>query len=481
MAVELTETERRELAFRVPVLEYSAGPVRTVVKPGLCLDCGDYLKPYGVDVAGKYRGILETDFRAQFKQLVQESGVLSGEGPRLQWRATLDDFVATSTVSAYEERQHLLTAGGVLTIRAAVRYELLDGEKVLAAWRVESAGSSGTIQRWDEACGRALSRNLRKFFASLKQDLVQDLTPEEKSLIARIDGERDGKRSLVGNVVLGLSRAGAKTGQVVSTVGWAVMGGLAASAPALQESFAQANANLDQMQAQQNAFLAQQRQQQQQADALQKSWMRDAEQQQAAQKADYNREVSNANALRQQGGQQAAAGTGGSGAGRQWTRQGDPAGQGASGATAADAAAAKRKQEEDRIAQEEERRKQLELKHAEELRQKQEQEEADRQARQRYLEAVTSGSRLHARTCGDGRYFVVGTRPYIRPRLVECVDMHYAAYCEGSRVEQEGVIRTFLGASTDCYMSDATEISPRPDCPVDQVRVRAVEARECGE
>lgn len=463
-AVELSDEERRQLAFRQPVLEYSAGPVRTQIKPGLCLDCGDYFRPYGVAVADKYANIYQADFRAQLKQLVQESGVLRGTGPHLQWRATLEEFMPASSVSAYEESQHPLTAGAVLTIRTVVRYELVDGEKTLASWRVESKGSSGTLQKWDEACGRALARNLRKFFASLKQDLVPDLTPDERGLIAHIDSEKDGTRSLVGNVMLGLSRAGAATGKVVGNVAWGTVEVLAASAPAME----QASANVQQMQAQQTQALQAMAEQNRRLDAEQQSRLKDVERQQAEQKADAVRERNAANVARAEQEREAAAKA-------DADRRDAEARQ-----KAQHEAEAKQREEAEARRQAEAARKQEEERR---MAEKAASEAAERKEKQDYLDALARGTRLMARTCpdGEGKYYIVGLRPKISPRKVACVDVHYAVRCEGSAVEQTGVGRNFSGIDTGCYMGDVFEISPKPACPVEQVRVRVAEIRGCDE
>lgn len=462
--VELDDEARRQMAFRAPVLEFSPGPVQVAIKSGLCLDCGDYW--HANDIAAKYSGIYQMDFRAQLKQAVLESGVLRGTGPRLRWRATLEKFAPSSTVSAYEERQHPLTAGAVLTIRTAVRYELLEGDKVLAGWLIESHGSSGTLQKWDEACGRALARNLRKFFASLKQDLVPDLTAAEISQIALIDGERDGRRSLVGNVMLGLSRAGRTAGDVA----WGTMEVLAAAAPAVE----QVSQDYSQTHGRNMAAIQAMGEENRRLDAEHAARLKDVDRQRAEQQAELVRERNAAAAVRQTRAQEAAtAAVAKAEQDRQQAR--------------AQARQQAQREAEVQKRQDEENRRQAEVVRQQAIVQKKAERDAaaaaEKQARKDYLAALADGAVLRARTCpdGEGKYYIVGLLPKIKPRLVDCVNVHYRVSCEGSSAEQEGVGRNFVGVATDCFMGDAVTIEPKPACPVAQVRVRVSEIRGCRE
>jgi len=105
---------------------------------------------------------------------------------------------------------------------------------------------------------------------------------------------------------------------------------------------------------------------------------------------------------------------------------------------------------------------------------------AEQQAKAQYLRSVASGTRLVATKCPDGagKFYATGTRPNIKPEVVACVDVHYRAYCPGSRQHSNGVARNFIGMS-GCF-GDTYDINPKPDCNVDQVRIDIVEARVCG-
>lgn len=104
---------------------------------------------------------------------------------------------------------------------------------------------------------------------------------------------------------------------------------------------------------------------------------------------------------------------------------------------------------------------------------------ADR-ARQEYLQAMSTGITLRARTCPGPGYYIVGIRPRIKPEVVSCIDIRYGTRCPGERSYTEGVGKNFLGASTDCFMGDTYEVLPRPACPADQVEVKVISVEGCG-
>jgi hypothetical protein len=121
---------------------------------------------------------------------------------------------------------------------------------------------------------------------------------------------------------------------------------------------------------------------------------------------------------------------------------------------------------------------------AEAAKQKAEKEAQARQlehAKKQYLAQLRDKTKLMARTCpgGEGKHYLVGLRPSIKPDVVECLDVHYSAACPGTRQNTQGVIKNFLGASTDCYLGDAAEIAPQLDCKASEVVVKVREVTEC--
>ena len=106
---------------------------------------------------------------------------------------------------------------------------------------------------------------------------------------------------------------------------------------------------------------------------------------------------------------------------------------------------------------------------------------SDKLAKDSYLRTVARGMRLRATTCmdGEGKHYMVGIRPSVKPELVSCIDVRFRAVCEGSQQGSQGLARNFLGASTDCWMGDTVEINPKPACKASEVKVEVVSVSEC--
>lgn len=148
--------------------------------------------------------------------------------------------------------------------------------------------------------------------------------------------------------------------------------------------------------------------------------------------------------------------------------------------------AEQRRTEEEKRRQEEERRQAEQRRTEEKVRKEEEKRKAAeeaKQARWQYLQTVASGTRLRARTCpdGEGKYYVVGTRPRPKPEAVSCVDVYFQARCPGMVGGSSGVAKNFTGMATDCFMGDTVVIDPKPNCKVGEVNVVVKEVRACGE
>lgn len=125
--------------------------------------------------------------------------------------------------------------------------------------------------------------------------------------------------------------------------------------------------------------------------------------------------------------------------------------------------------------QEQERQRQAKEK-ADRLAQEQADKAAEQQAKRDYLTAMRSGIRLSATTClgGEGNYYATGSMPKIKKSL-SCIDVSYRAYCPGSAAYSSGVARNFIGMS-GCF-GDTYQISPKPGCPVEQVRIEVTDVQ----
>lgn len=140
--------------------------------------------------------------------------------------------------------------------------------------------------------------------------------------------------------------------------------------------------------------------------------------------------------------------------------------------------AEQRRQEVERQQREQERQQRLAQEKAErEAKKAAEAAEAER-AKREYLQAMTTGISLRARTCPGPDYYIVGNRPRIKPEVVSCIDVRYGTRCPGEQRYTEDVGRNFIGISTDCYMGDTYKI-PKLSCPADQVQVKVLEVTPC--
>ena len=104
-------------------------------------------------------------------------------------------------------------------------------------------------------------------------------------------------------------------------------------------------------------------------------------------------------------------------------------------------------------------------------------------SRANYLSQLERGIKLAALTYpgGEGKHYIVGIRPKIKPEVVSCIDVSYVATCNGARQAIPGIAKNFIGVGTDCFFGDAAEISPTPACKVKDVKVTITKVKACGE
>jgi hypothetical protein len=99
-----------------------------------------------------------------------------------------------------------------------------------------------------------------------------------------------------------------------------------------------------------------------------------------------------------------------------------------------------------------------------------------------YLNAMRSGIKLSARSCpdGEGKHYIVGLRPKIKPEVVECIDVGYTESCPGSAASSSGTVSNFIGISTDCFMGDVATVNPTPACNPKMATVKITRVVACG-
>lgn len=136
-------------------------------------------------------------------------------------------------------------------------------------------------------------------------------------------------------------------------------------------------------------------------------------------------------------------------------------------------ARAREQREAERAREEAADRAQRERERAELAAKKRQEAQDEAKAASDYLAALTRSTRLLARKCpdGEGRYYIVGKRPNIKPEAVGCVDVHYRAQCVNSTSFTDGVGANFVGMGTDCFTGDTYPIEPKPACKVEEVQV----------
>lgn len=305
--------------------------------------------------------------------------------------------------------------------------------------------------------------------ATLKQDLVRDLSPAEQAFIASIDQERDGTRSLVGNIVLGV----VKTTSAVASAGTAVL-----TSEALASALDEQNRQMQAAQAQQRErelaierSLLEKRQvrlqQERDTQAAKAAADRQAQETRRAREiAEREQQAANEGRVSQHGN-----------AGREDAREAEKQRQ---AVLAAEAEARRQQLEAEREAEARAREERLAAERkAAEAAERQAKLEAEARASREYLAQIVSGTKLRARTCPGPGYYVVGIRPNIKPRTHSCIDVDFRASCRGSsNASVRGSIRNFVGISTDCYMGDAVQIE-KLACDAQDVVIETLAARVC--
>jgi len=139
-------------------------------------------------------------------------------------------------------------------------------------------------------------------------------------------------------------------------------------------------------------------------------------------------------------------------------------------------AEARRQAEQERQRQAEARRQAREAQERQRVAQRQAEQAAKERARQDYLHAMKNNIRAKAISC-FGETHVVASRPRIQPKAVSCIDVHWRAYCPGTRGVFD-VTHNVVGMGTGCY-GDTAKIQPKPACPIDQVLVEVRDVRAC--
>jgi hypothetical protein len=493
----LTEQDLKEIAPVAPVFSQGVSWVK-FEKGTVCTNCGDYSDTNGIG-QDQIDWRLNQGFLALLAQQIGPSPVFPQTGPKpLTLKVFLVKLDQQSSVGAQAERKSVITSGAVLTTRITLRYELADDtDRLMDSWVVTTTARSNSLAastRLSENIDAVLKRNLRAFLLRVVADHSPADAPRAMRALAALQSEVDNKRIALAYLVYGATKTVTTTADVigdgvvaVAQHPEAVSAGLNSSADGMRRveaasrgSSVEADRDRARRTAEFNARVAAQesdpdsdlnkdrraRQAQQdkdkQSEAERKAKRDDARQ---AQQNSDDRKAASART------QEAADGA-------------------AARKREAEAADADRERERQRVARERERQEELaslERKRKAEEAAAKEKADKERLARDEesrratYLSALSGSIHLKARSCpdGEGKHYIVGLLPKIKPVAVDCVDVSYTATCGGSLPVASGVIKSFLGASTDCFMGDAATVVPTPTCKPANVRVAVTRVQAC--
>ncbi|PSW06796.1 hypothetical protein [Photobacterium lipolyticum] len=132
-----------------------------------------------------------------------------------------------------------------------------------------------------------------------------------------------------------------------------------------------------------------------------------------------------------------------------------------------------RQREAEKLARQREKERQKQEKD----RQRQAEKLAKEQAERAYLSKLLSGTRLGAMKC-YGEIHVGGQLPKIKPKAVECVDVHYRVSCPTTARSTTGVLDYFTSFDMGCF-GDTDKLSSDLGCKAEELRVTAQKVTKC--
>lgn len=159
----------------------------------------------------------DDEFRHFLKNELTACGAFSEVAEeKLRVRATAidisDDSNGDSDVPALSGRSR--------TYHAKFKYELLDGENVVASWVIKTHGTSNSVtaDRNMEAYLSAIKRNVRSFILTLKATYDPVGAEDARNALVALGSESDNTRSIVGSLFLGGVAVARTTAAAVDSV-----------------------------------------------------------------------------------------------------------------------------------------------------------------------------------------------------------------------------------------------------------------------
>ena len=496
--VELSESESRLSGSEIPLCARRLGRV-TVKITAPCLNCGDTYLSGSAHLEHIVRTRLNGEFAKELTHQLRTNGIFDRQSEkRISLQVNLLKISHDSSVGAHAESQSPITNGGVMVTSLTLEYILSDGDSEVLRISLSTKGTSDSLSEYDimsESLNSSLKKNLRIFLLATKAAFAPSFAKTAEVQIQAINAQNESTRSILGSFAFALGKIGngavAVVGETVKVLG----------SPEFAAAVQQANADHINTMARLDAISRGHTLEEEQAKTRQDAAFYDAVREM---EADPNSQV-NQDKREQERERSAeadlAAASKRAAIEREARRKADARARESVEADAkrkrdAEALKAQQEREKQRLASERRQREQERLEQARQKEQERKQEEAikkaeaeriklaqletEKQARVQYLQDVTTGTRLVATKCpdGEGKYYATGTRPKIKPEVVGCIDVRFRAYCQGSVQYSEGVAHNFIGMA-GCF-GDTYDISPKPPCNVNQVRIEVIEAMGCG-
>lgn len=518
-----TPEEARELKIAKPLFSKRMGRVTFTVEPGVCINCGDFSDNGNYGRAMVKARLTGGGYTALLRDQLYDSSFFDGEAQqRLTLAARLTTLKQRSSIGAAAEEASKHLSGAELTTELTIEYRLLDQGEEVGTWVVRSRAASNSNSasfRLAESIDMALKRNLQSLLLSILVDYSPEHEVRARRALANLNAQTDNTRSALGYLLLGIGRVAEATGDAVGST----LSGIAKAGPMFNAEQGARIAEFQRLNNMRLQMLTPPR-----MPAPEKADAAEPGSNSGSSESDRSSSTVGSSGSRSGGGSSMGSGSrsvdasgssGSSGASASGSKSSSSSTAASSTAVSAskeaagssaepkkpdgDVVAAQKRRDEEvaasrkREVEEAERKAQADKRRAEdranELKLKAALERAEQEAaakreaedqRRRqdtYLYAVQSRLQLRARHCpdGEGKHYLVGLLPSIRPVEVDCINVHYRASCAGSGVTSTGVIGPFLGNSEGCYSGDTAELSPTPTCKPADVVVTVTAVKSC--
>lgn len=466
-------------------------------KVEVCLWCLVYYQYR--DILGKYwEKLFDKDFPALLKNVLYHSLIFDGHAK--------DSVMINAKLISFSD-----IGNGSSRKKLTVLYQLIDGDSIINSWTITSLGHANHFDGMDneaESSHEAITQNILMFALLLIADTDSEKSQMVQQEIAALNQKMNTDNASTGNIVsLAINGAVAEVKNIGNAIG-SGMSFVAENSGVIADAMNNKAATWDNEIAQLNAGTRGTTLEAERAKALRDAGFYDrVAKMEADSNSQLNRDKREQERERAENKRAAEEERATKYETTKKANQADRDTQGTIKELKQDEAGAvarkNREMEEQKLQRERETKRLVDERRKEELDRKRKAEalaakqkaKAERkkaekvrlareedQRKSNYLSNMESGINLKARFCpgGEGKHYIVGIRPRIKPEEVSCIDVYYTEICPGSVGSASGVIKNFLGAATDCFMGDTAEVSPTPSCKPDLARISVNRVKECG-